>query len=108
SNNFTLTLTDSSVNTKTINQNGQDYQFKEVTPTAAIRALEDGVYYINTSTASEKDLKENLAALQRAKGIVLDMRARPSGSFTRDVLPYLIDKEIETGNWSIPHYTFPD
>jgi C-terminal processing protease CtpA/Prc len=103
-----ITLTDSSGNTRAVTLNGQDSQFKATTPTAAIRALEGGVYYVNTSTVSTKEFKENLTALQQAKGIVFDMRARPSGSFLKGVLPYLIEKEVETGNWSIPHYTFPD
>lgn len=103
-----ITLLDSSGSTKTVELNGQGYQFKAPTPAATIRALEDSVYYVNTSTVSAKDIKENLTALQQAKGIVFDMRTRPSGSFLRGVLPYLIDREVETGNWSIPHYTFPD
>ena len=106
--NVAITLTDSSGTAKTIALNTQDFQFKATAPTTAIRELEGGVYYVNTSYASEKDIKENLTALQQAKGIVFDMRTRPSSNFTKSVLPYLIEKEVETGNWSIPHYTFPD
>ncbi|MCP2043468.1 S41 family peptidase [Pontibacter sp. HSC-36F09] len=105
---ITMALIDSSGNAKNVVLNGQGYQFKVPTPVAAIRTLEGGIYYINTSAVSAKDIKENLPALQQAKGIVFDMRGRPSSSFLRGVLPYLIDKEVDTGNWSIPHYTFPD
>lgn len=104
----TFVLTDSSGMTKIVNLNGQDNQFKAATPVAAIRALEGGVYYVNTSTVSAKDFQDHLSVLQQAKGIIFDMRSRPSGNFTRSILPYLIGEEVETGNWSIPHYTFPD
>lgn len=103
-----LTLIDSAGNKKVAKFGGQTYTYKEEIKAPAIREIEAGVYYMDASRVNGKVMKDNLDALRQAKSIVIDLRTRPSYYFLSGVIPYFITEEVETGNWSIPHNTFPD
>ncbi|MBJ6118850.1 hypothetical protein JAO76_11635 [Pontibacter sp. BT310] len=105
----TLHITDNLGNKKEFRLDPKSYWLKKThSSKPIIYEAEKGIYYIDASRISEKDIKANHTALKQAKGIVIDMRNRPNSAFTTTVLPYFINKELQTGNWSVPNYTFPD
>ncbi|MER2997808.1 S41 family peptidase [Pontibacter populi] len=104
----TLVITDGSGIKKEVTLDAKTFQFKKETGPAVIKEVEPGIFYLDASRISEKDIKENLESLKQAKGVVFDLRKRPTNAFTSTVLPYFIDQELETGNWSVPNYTFPN
>ena len=103
-----LVLTNNFGDKKEIQFDGKAHQFKQQVTAPALREVEPGIYYLDASKITEKDIKENLEVLKQAKGLVFDLRQRPTPAFTSKVLPYFIQSELQTGNWAIPNYTFPD
>ncbi|RAU83643.1 hypothetical protein DP923_00785 [Pontibacter arcticus] len=102
-----LKITDSAGNRKDA-MLSRNPKLKKVVKPATIRKLDNNIYLLDASTLNEKEIETNLTELKQAKGIIVDLRTRPSANFLTGVLPYFIKAEVETGNWFIPHYTFPD
>lgn len=103
-----ITVADSTGNRKIVQVGGEAYKLNAPAPGPAVKEIEEGIYYIDAARINGKGIEDNLQMLKQAKGIIFDLRNRPSGSFLTDIMPYLIEEEVETGNWAIPHYTFPD
>jgi C-terminal processing protease CtpA/Prc len=66
-----------------------------------------GVVYMNLDDASSEDLKSVLPALEKAKGIVFDMRGYPSSAGI-DVLEHLGTSEMTSAEWLVPIVLLPD
>ncbi|MBB6613017.1 hypothetical protein H7F15_18395 [Pontibacter sp. Tf4] len=103
-----LVLSDSLGNKREVQFDGKAYHFKQKTAVPVISEVESGIYYLDASRITEKDIKNNLEVLKQAKGLVFDLRLRPTPAFTSKVLPYFIQNDLQTGNWMTPNYTFPD
>jgi C-terminal processing protease CtpA/Prc len=64
---------------------------------AAIEQLDAGIYYVDLSRASMKDIIASMDRLAVAPGVVFDVRDRPSGNYT--VLSHLLTRPDDAGGW---------
>jgi len=73
----------------------------------SIHELSKGVYYIDLDRATWDEIKPQLDALARAKGVIFDLRGYPKGN--HEIICHLL-KEKDTSNaWmQIPQIIYPD
>ena len=71
-----------------------------------IKELEPGIFYVDLGRISDDDWNKALPQLSKARGIVFDMRGRPSLSY--DFFSYLSEKSMTSAQFHIPNVTFPD
>lgn len=64
------------------------------------REIENGIFYINLTTDSLEYLKTFLPKLQKAKGIIIEMRGYPDGE-NMSFLGYLHPKTLQSAKWNI-------
>ncbi|MFP8487925.1 S41 family peptidase [Gracilimonas sp. Q87] len=75
----------------------------------AIEMIEDDIYLINLRKITKRVFEENLENLSKAKGIIFDYRNGSNSSFSMfNVVPYLINKEVQSPNWYTPELIYPD
>ncbi len=76
---------------------------------AKIAEIKPGIWYVDMDTrrAVTKDFLDALPKLEKAKGIIFDMRGYPN-EMALAVLPHLTDKPITSANWNVPIITHPD
>lgn len=75
----------------------------------AIEMIEDDIYLINLRKITQRVFEENLEKLSRARGIIYDYRKGSNSSFSLfNVVPYLINKEVQSPNWYTPELIYPD
>lgn len=72
-----------------------------------IAELEPGIFYVDLDRVSEADWKEVTPRLEKAKGIIFDMRGYP-GRPGILALGHLTDTTIRCARWNIPEITMPD
>jgi hypothetical protein len=106
---------DSTVTLKLMDVNGKIYEKTlsrekgvnlPLIPHEKIKELEPGIYYLNFDKITNKDFKKALPELQKAKGIIFDMRTYPRiGS---DFLRHLSSKPMKSARWMAPILTFPE
>jgi C-terminal processing protease CtpA/Prc len=69
--------------------------------------LEEGVYYINLSTADIAEIDDRIDALAAARGIVFDLRGYPNSN--HKVLAYLLTTPDTSDAWmQVPQIIYPD
>lgn len=66
-----------------------------------------GVIYVDLVQVTEQDLKEHLAVLASARGVVLDDRGYPSAAAMR-LLPHLSDQTLKSSPFEMLTFTRPD
>lgn len=71
------------------------------------RELENGIFYLNLTEDSLAYLKTFLPKLQKAKGVIIDMRGYPNGD-NMDFLRYLSPKSLQSANWNVQQIYSPD
>jgi C-terminal processing protease CtpA/Prc len=69
--------------------------------------LGDGIWYLDLDRLGEPELEEALPRLQKAAGLVVDLRGYPQGSAMR-FLPLLTDTPITSAQWRVPVTAWPD
>jgi C-terminal processing protease CtpA/Prc len=69
--------------------------------------LAPGIVYFNLDGANSDALKAAMPVLDRAQGIVFDVRGYP-GDAALDVIRRLIDEPVQSARWNIPIVTLPD
>ncbi|NBC03849.1 MAG: hypothetical protein GVY20_09125 [Bacteroidetes bacterium] len=75
----------------------------------AIEMIEDDIYLINLRKITQRAFEENLESLSSANGIIFDYRNGSNSSFSMfNVVPYLTEKEVQSPNWYIPEFIYPD
>ncbi len=74
---------------------------------AKIAEVKPGVYYIDVGRITDDDFTQALPALEKARGIVFDMRGYPS-RLSPMPLQHLTGSAIESARWQIPTITVPD
>jgi len=72
-----------------------------------IAELKPGVFYVNVDKINDADFNAALPKLQKATGIVFDLRGYPS-SVSPAPLQHLTDKPIQSARWNIPIIRDPD
>ncbi len=65
------------------------------------REIEKGIFYINLTEDSLAYLKTFLPRLQKAKGVIIEMRGYPNDD-NLDFLGYLSPKPLQCAKWNVP------
>jgi len=73
---------------------------------AKISELKPGILYVALDRIKDEDFKAALPQLEKAKGIVFDLRGYPSVSPM--VISHLIDTPATSARWMVPIITKPD
>jgi hypothetical protein len=68
--------------------------------------IKPNIFYVDLSRVVDKDFNAALPNLEKASGIIFDLRGYPHGSPAP--LSHLIDKPITCAQWHIPIVYFPD
>ncbi|MCA9286844.1 MAG: hypothetical protein KDA22_16590 [Phycisphaerales bacterium] len=69
--------------------------------------LAPGIVYFNLDAADSAALASAMPALERASGIVFDLRGYP-GQAAYEVVQHLIDHPVQSARWNVPIVTKPD
>jgi C-terminal processing protease CtpA/Prc len=72
-----------------------------------IAELEPGILYVDLDRVTETDWKAVVPRLEKAKGIIFDMRGYPSQPGTL-ALTHLTDQPIRSAKWNVPLVAHPD
>jgi hypothetical protein len=81
--------------------------YTEPRPAEKIAELEPGIFYVDLDRVDDKDWSGAVPRLEKAKGIVFDMRGYPAGPGIQS-LAHLTDSTIRSARWNIPTPTMPD
>jgi C-terminal processing protease CtpA/Prc len=73
---------------------------------AKIAELRPGIYYVALDRINDEDFKKALPELEKATGIVFDLRGYPRVSPM--VISHLIDQPVTSARWMIPIVKTPD
>ncbi|MFL5620368.1 MAG: S41 family peptidase [Gemmatimonadaceae bacterium] len=73
-----------------------------------IAEVRPGVFYVDFDRVSDEDVRVALPSLEKAKGIVFDMRGYPRQVNTAAVLALLADSTIRSAHFEVPIVTQPD
>ncbi len=71
-----------------------------------ISELKPGVFYVNLDQIKDEDFQAALPQLEKATGIIFDLRGYPSVSPI--VISHLIDSPVTSARWMVPIITKPD
>lgn len=82
------------------------YAFDDARP-GKIAEVKPGVYYVDVSRITDEDFTGALPALEKARGIVFDMRGYPN-RLSPMPLQHLTGSPLESARWQIPTVTVPD
>ncbi|MDG0872649.1 S41 family peptidase [Paenibacillus thiaminolyticus] len=83
--------------------------FKEVDDfirPVSIDKVADDIYYVNFTNLTIDMFKEKLPELEKAKGIIFDMRGYPNLRY--ELLPYLTDAPVQHPQYHVPIFVYPD
>jgi C-terminal processing protease CtpA/Prc len=75
---------------------------------ARIAEIEPGKFYVDLARVSDPEMRALLPRLEKASGIVCDVRGYPSPSMDIDLLARLCDRPLTTDRWMILVTRFPD
>ena len=73
-----------------------------------IAEVRPGVFYVDFDRVSDDDVRLALPSLEKATGIVFDMRGYPNQVNTAAVLALLADSTIRSAHFEVPIVTQPD
>jgi C-terminal processing protease CtpA/Prc len=72
-----------------------------------IAELKPGILYVDIDRITDKDFRDALPKLEKAKGIIFDLRGYPS-SVSPTPLRHLSEKTINSARWQVPITLHPD
>jgi len=78
---------------------------REASP-AKIEAIKPGFMYVNLDRITDKEFEAALPKLQKAKGIIFDLRGYPR--LSTSPIAHLIDKPVTSPQWHVPVTLYPD
>ncbi|MDQ3714047.1 MAG: S41 family peptidase [Acidobacteriota bacterium] len=78
----------------------------EDTRRTKIEEVKPNVFYVDLNRISDDDFRAALPKLEKATGIIFDLRGYPKVS--TEVLSHLIDKPVQSAQWLIPIVSVPD
>jgi hypothetical protein len=74
-----------------------------------ILELENEVYLVNLRKINRRSFESRIGDLSSARGIIFDNRNGSNSSLSLwDIVPYLTNEVVESPNWHIPEYIYPD
>ena len=86
-------------------RNVQAHNLNEMRP-PRINELRPGIFYLDLDRIKDEDFQAILPQLEKAKGIIFDLRGYPGVSPV--VISHLIDKTAQSARWMVPIVTTPD
>jgi C-terminal processing protease CtpA/Prc len=86
-------------------RNIQAQNLKETRP-PKVQELKPGIFYLDLDRIKDEDFQAILPQLEKAKGIIFDLRGYPKVSPV--VISHLIDKPAQSARWMVPIITAPD
>lgn len=89
----------------TLRRSNEAFTLRETRP-AKIEEIKPSVFYVDLDRISDDDFIAALPKLEKAKGIVFDLRGYPKVS--PQVIAHLIDKPVQSAQWLIPIVKNPD
>ena len=75
---------------------------------AAVSDLEPGILYVDLDRLNDSEMLALLPRLEKAAGIVFDLRGYPSAAMDIDMLRRLSDRPLKSDLWIVPVTRFPD
>jgi C-terminal processing protease CtpA/Prc len=81
-------------------------EFQEPARPAKVEAIKPDVLYVDLSRVTDKEYAQALPQLEKAKGVILDLRGYPRVS--PPSLGHLIDKPVTCPQWHVPVVLYPD
>lgn len=75
---------------------------------ATVAELRPGVFYLDLDRLTDAQFDSILPTLERARGIVFDMRGYPSHVDTPRILAHLSDSALHSAHFDVPVYARPD
>ena len=75
---------------------------------AAVTEVEPGILYLDLDRLSDSEMPELLPRMEKAKGIVFDLRGYPSAATAMDLLRRLTDRPLDSDRWLVQVTRFPD
>jgi C-terminal processing protease CtpA/Prc len=73
---------------------------------AKLTEIRPGIFYVALDRIKDEDFQKALPELEKAKGIVFDLRGYPTVSPM--IISYLIDSPVTSARWMVPIVTTPD
>jgi C-terminal processing protease CtpA/Prc len=89
----------------TVRRNLEDQTLQETRP-AKVSELRPGIFYLDLGRIKDEDFQKVLPQLEKAKGIIFDLRGYPTVSPA--IISHLTDKPVESARWMVPIITRPD
>ena len=74
---------------------------------AKVEEIKPEIFYLDLDRITDEDFRAVLPKLEKAKGIVFDLRGYPN-NVSPVILRHLTDKTIYSAHFTIPHITSPD
>jgi C-terminal processing protease CtpA/Prc len=74
---------------------------------AKVAEIKPGVVYVDLDRITDKDFDEAMPKLEKAKGIIFDLRGYPRQVSTAPIA-HLTDKPVTSAQWHIPVTLYPD
>jgi C-terminal processing protease CtpA/Prc len=74
---------------------------------AKVAEIKPGVMYVDLDRITDKDFQDAVPRLQKAKGIIFDLRGYPSRVSTAPI-SHLIEKPVTSAQWRVPVTLYPD
>jgi C-terminal processing protease CtpA/Prc len=71
-----------------------------------VAEIKPGIWYVDLDRILDPDFNEALPKLEKAKGIIFDLRGYPMGSTAP--ISHLTDKPVTCAQWHIPITLYPD
>src|SRR5262245_4450502 len=84
-------------------------QFSDLAPArpAKVDEVKPGVVYVDLDRVTDKDFEDAVPRLEKAKGIVFDMRGYP-GRIGPTWIGHLTDEPVTSAQWRVPVAYYPD
>jgi C-terminal processing protease CtpA/Prc len=89
-----------------LRRNMQMQEMQEPRP-EKVSEIRPGIFYLDIDRITDEDFNSALPRLEKAKGIVFDLRGYPS-KISPVIIKHLIDRPVESARWNIPLVKTPD
>ncbi|MCZ6757022.1 MAG: S41 family peptidase, partial [Bacteroidetes bacterium] len=84
-----------------------DYADVQKSKDRLIEQIEEGIYYVNLTTATMDEIDSRMKSLAKAEGVIFDLRGYPRGG-NHEVLQHLITEPVTSARWNKPQVIYPD
>jgi Peptidase family S41 len=73
-----------------------------------ISEVDPGIFYVDVTRAKDDDFKAGLSRMEKARGLIFDMRGYPGSEMGIDFLRYLAREPMKSAPMLIPIVRYPD